>query len=101
MKRARVEVRSGPSHPETVVREERVYVTLSSLATPGYVPDVRVCACGDIDAGRPATRSREEAVQLVERIARRLGEFGIVYHVGMLEAVVREMKSRPDLANDD
>lgn len=58
-----------------------------------------VCECGNIDdAGHGKTRSIEELSRVAQRVSDRLLELDVEHDRDLLVALVREQKSRPDLA---
>jgi len=64
-------------------------------------PEASICECGDVDSDPYQTLSKQKALSLVPRLARRVGEFGYVYSLDTLHEEVEAGKSDPDLAGDD
>lgn len=64
-------------------------------------PEQRICECGDVDSDPYQTLSKEKALSLVPRLARRVCEFGYVYSLDTLYEEVVQGKSDPDLTGDD
>lgn len=64
-------------------------------------PEQRICECGDVDSEPYQTLSKEKALSLVPRLARRVGEFGYVYSLDTLYEEVKVGKSDPGLSGDD
>lgn len=64
-------------------------------------PEKVACECGDIDGTPLQTRSKDRALELVEPLARRVGELGYLYSLPTLYERVEWGKSNPEIQGND